>query len=126
MSERIELLNGLGWAELGCWIDGHWGQYGPDRLVSIAVMHGWDVSPDDDELVLMAQARLDDIGTGRTAFEELCEKHGLVEDHALECIVSLSEDAEQYLNDQCPDGYSFGWHDGEFYLWDDDDWKETP
>ncbi len=55
MSERIELLNGLGWAELGCWIDGHWGQYGPDRLVSIAVMHGWDVSPDDDELVLMAR-----------------------------------------------------------------------
>ena len=113
-------------ADAGCWIDGHWGQYGPDRLVSLAVTEGWDVNPDDDEFVAMAQARLDDIGTARTTFEDLCEQHGYTESHALECITDLSTEAEQYLNDQCPEGYSFGWHDGEFYLQSTEWWEEMP
>ena len=47
---RIELLNGGGWADTGCWIDGHWGQYGPDRLISIAVTQGWELEGDDAAL----------------------------------------------------------------------------
>lgn len=37
-------VNGIP-AETGCYIDGHWGQYGPDRLAEIA--EGFDWVPDD-------------------------------------------------------------------------------
>ncbi len=138
MSERIELLNGLGWAELGCWIDGHWGQYGPDRLVAIAVTHGWTFAYADDRfLAEIAQARLDEIGPAGTLTSALCEnyvqRNQLDFEHStdpegeiISMIFEMSDNAAEYLNSICPDGYSFGWHDGEFYLWDDDDWKETP
>jgi hypothetical protein len=37
-----------------------------------------------------------------------------------------AEDAEQWLNDfAAPDGYSFGWHEGEFFLWSDEQWEES-
>ena len=36
------------------------------------------------------------------------------------------EDAEQFLNDSvAPAGSSFGWYDGEFYLWSQKEWEET-
>lgn len=33
-------------------------------------------------------------------------------------VMYVSEEAEDYLNENvAPDGYSFGWFDGEFFLW---------
>lgn len=36
----------------------------------------------------------------------------------------LAESAEAWLNaNVAPDGWAFGWHDGEFMLWPDSDWQ---
>lgn len=113
------------WFDLGCWIDGHWGQYGPDRLIDIAIAEGWE--PEGaEELVTCAQARLGDIGTSRDTFERLCEQfEHMTEADVLEAIVELSEEAETYLNTLVPDSHLFGWHDGEFFLQPNQWWDET-
>jgi hypothetical protein len=39
--------------------------------------------------------------------------------------VDLADVAERWLNDRiAPDGYSFGWHDGEFFLWTTAEWED--
>lgn len=50
--------------EPGCWIDGHWGQYGADRVIQIAAGQGWEPSSELDRLIAeYAYARLECIGT---------------------------------------------------------------
>ena len=128
MTERIILTTGPdNWAELGCWIDGHWGQYGPDRLIAIAIAEGWELEGDDAALAQMAYARLDCIGSRDDAplatliaawvathadMETAIDPEGEI----ISFICELSEEALEYLNSICPDGYLFHWHDGEMFL----------
>lgn len=130
MTERINFTNDTGWGELGCWIDGHWGQYGPDRLISIAVAQGWGPAEDSEAspievalLVELAQDRLDDIGTSRTTFEDRLARFGRTEGWYFDEQPDLADEVENWLNSICPEGYSFGWYDGEFYL-QSDEWFE--
>jgi hypothetical protein len=89
--------------DAGCWIEADWGQYGIIRVSDIARTHGW-TSP----LVYdthQAMAMEDD---QRSQWE--CE---------------IADEAEAWLNAYvAPIGYSFGWHDGEFYLWSAEQWQE--
>ena len=98
--------------DAGCWVDGHWGQYGAARVIEIARDFGWD----DAEAIDLATRHLASMGPSTA--------EGLGEDE-FETYVSASDDAETWLNEHAaPDGYSFGWHDGEFFLWSEADWSE--
>ena len=82
--------------ETGCWIDGHWGHYGITRLIEIAGEYGFPRSQHDKVAIA---AYVND---------------GEMEDE----VIAIADDAEWWLNDQvAPDGWAFGWHDGEFFLW---------
>ena len=70
------------------------------------------------------EARLDDIGTRGTRFDDLLFQYDWSEEDFFQTVVIASEEAEEYLNSICPDGYSFGWHDGEFFLMDAEWWEE--
>jgi hypothetical protein len=100
--------------EAGCWIDGHWGQYGPARLVQLAIAYGWD----DEEASELATKHLASMGPS--------DDEGLTDDE-YEALVGhggAADDAEDFLNESvAPDGYLFGWHDGEFFLWSNEDWE---
>ena len=95
----------------GCWIDGHWGQYGPARLIELAAEHGYA----DAEAIDLATRHLASIGPS--------DAPGLDDDEA-EALFYASDAAEEWLNSfAAPDGFSFGWHDGEFFLWDAASWE---
>lgn len=98
-------------AESGCWIDGHWGQYGTARLVSIAHDHGWH----EDDAADIAARHLAAMCPSNAA-PVTDEEYGALADSG-----GYAEDAEDWLNAHvAPEGYTFGWHDGEFFLSRDD------
>ncbi len=101
--------------DAGCWVDGHWGQYGLARMVSIAEDCGYD----DDEVIDIATRHLASIGPS-TSEPITDDEHEILRDAA--------DEVEQWLNDNvAPDGYYFGWYDGEFMLWSDETWADdTP
>lgn len=102
--------------EPGCYIDGHWGQYSPDRLAEIAEGFGWSPDkPTDDPRVIRAFA--DQLDEYRDL--PLWEWHS-----------ESADDIETWLNDHTVSGWLPGadggtrdrtnfvwhWHDGEFFL----------
>lgn len=91
--------------QAGCWIDGHWGHYGLARLIEIANNHGYEKD---------ASMAADYLYNG---FEP--------EDDRFEWIHEASEEAESWMNENiAPEGYCFGWYDGEFFLWSIEMWNE--
>lgn len=105
-------------AETGCWIAGHWGWRGSLRLIEIAEGFDFDQKlTDDDRRAMQAVDDGDDTfvtsdGTISDPFEWVSGQGG------------LADDAEAWLNKIAPEGWSFGWHDGEFFLWSDEDWEQ--
>lgn len=89
--------------ETGCWVEGHWGQYGPDRLAEQVESLGW--RPD----------ATNDPRAWRVAAEEADEK-GLREHSLWEYHIEAMNDIESWLNEHTPDGFVWYWHDGEFFL----------
>ena len=84
--------------ETGCYIQGSWGQYAIGRLCSFAEAQGWknEYSVNEDSL----------------------------KDFDLDFVVELADEAEAWLNEHvAPPDHSFGWFDGEFYLWSNSDWR---
>lgn len=83
-------------ADAGCIIDGVHGRYGYTRVIEIARNNGFAVTPLDD-----AAITLYDRG-------EAC---------SYDYIYDLADSAEKWLNEHCaPEGYHFHWHDGDFFL----------
>lgn len=81
--------------DAGCWIDGHNGIYASEKLVAIAESFGYE------------STLLHDPSNPADSEEWIME----------------SEWAEDWLNDfVAPEGYSFGWFDGEFFLWTWEEW----
>ncbi len=96
----------------GCWIEGNWGHYGSARLIQLAVGLGFG----NMETRAVADRYM--------ANEPLLDENG--EDLEFEYIMDLADEAEVWMNEAiAPTGYSFGWHDGEFFLWSDQDWEEV-
>lgn len=87
----------------GCWIDGTWGWRGTPRVIEIAEAYGMTVEPSIKEQGI----------------------YNIVEDaDGYDQIVDLSDDAEAWLNEHvAPEGFSFGWDDGEFFLRATVDWE---
>lgn len=84
-------------SEAGCWIDGHWGHYGSQRLLTIASCYGFQYSAIDFE-----------------------------DPDCMEAVWWEADIAEAWLNENiAPEGFSFGWYDGEFFLWPEETWQES-
>lgn len=98
-------------ADAGCWIDGHWGQYAVARSIQIAASLGYS----DAEAIDIAARHLASMGPS-TAPE--------ITDDEAECLYSQAgygDSACDWLNDHiAPEGYSFDWWEGEFFLSADD------
>jgi hypothetical protein len=114
------LVNGHA-VEPGCWVEGHWGQYGPDHLADQAETLGWH-----------RESNRDDPRWWRMIADALNE--GIVPNgcppgtdvgRAWDQHVVSADAIEQWLNDHTEtEGYSWGWYDGEFYLWVAEAWEE--
>ena len=104
-------------AERGCWIEGSRGWTGSARLVELAQM--WGMPPDEDDRSILS-AYL-------ASQERLILSTGADVNVAC-CVVGkgeLADKAEQWLNDNiAPEGWSFAWCDGEFFLWPDSEWMK--
>ena len=102
-------------ADAGCWIDGHWGQYGTARQIVIAGDYGYP----NAEVVALAQKKLATIGPNVNNNPELT-------DDEEEELYWRSDEVDDWLNENvAPKGFSFGWHDGEFFLGSDEWWDEV-
>jgi hypothetical protein len=151
----IVTVNGVD-CESGCWVEGHWGQYGGDHLAD--KLDGiLDLEPDDDprELRKRAEALEEQLGYKREPICDACHQPldyrrdrerwvhvlwfrtigvRLELDHALWCgmshdpkptwpVASIWEARTEAidritdrLNELTPDGWTWDWVDGEFYL----------
>ena len=90
----------------GCWVDGARGWAAPIHMVDIAVERGWPITDEDQEILDLVKDRRGDCD--RETWQELCD------------------DVESWLNDHvAPEGFSFGWHDGDFVLWTLASWCEV-
>lgn len=109
-------------SQAGCWIGGGWGWLGSIRVIEIAESHGFPMDDDDKALVEANRG---------VCVEPLTLSTGqVVEPDLIGELVSgqgeMADKAETWLNDNvAPEGYSFGWHDGEFYLWSTADWCDV-
>ncbi len=98
--------------DAGCWIDGHWGQYGIARMVDIAEDYGYA----DAEVIDIASRHLASCGSSSAPN---------ISDDEHESLSWAADDVEQWLTENvAPEGYSFGWHEGEFFLWSTEHWEE--
>lgn len=100
-------------ADAGCWIDGWWGQYGAARLVELALGCGW------------VDAEAADLSARHLATMGPSDAEALTDDEH-ETLMDAADDAEAWLSAHvAPEGYSFGWADGEFFLGSADWWEES-
>lgn len=100
--------------DVGCYAEGHWGQYAGAHMIERATEFGYD----DAEAVALA---------GRKLAEMYPHNGEPLSDDEHEALTDATDDAEAWLNaNAAPDGFSFGWHDGEFYLWSNENWENMP
>lgn len=91
----------------GCWVDGHWGQYGISRAIALAEGYGY---PDKD-VIAIAHKHLASNGT----FEEVTP-----DDY--DTLVQVSDEVDEWMtNNVAPEGFYFGWHEGEWFLSDENE-----
>jgi len=119
---------GDGWAEIvyrleeiqratptvaGCWVDGHWGQYAIAHMVEKAQDWGYA----DAEVIDIATRHLATIGPSEAP---------QITDDEHQALSDASDEVEAWLNEHvAPEGFSFGWWEGEFFLNSDAQWAEA-
>lgn len=90
--------------EPGCYVDGHWGQYGPDHLAD-KFDHVIDLDPLDDPRMLRLIAET----TESMGYADAAVGWWEIRHEATDKIV-------ERLNDATPEGWVWDWVDGEFFL----------
>lgn len=99
-------------ADPGCYVDGHCGQYAPDRLADVAESFGWrpfDVVDDDPRTLRRIADTLERVD-GADAHHDpvwltLWERHTETADAILD-----------WLNHHTPGLWLWDWQDGEIFL----------
>jgi hypothetical protein len=104
--------------QAGCWLDGaNWGWTGPARVIELAQYFGMP-SDDTDDAILKAFKESADCVIMIDG-EVIEDPAGLVADQG-----ELADQAREWLNEHvAPEGYSFGWHSGDFFLMCDEWWE---
>jgi hypothetical protein len=98
-------------SDAGCYVDGHWGQYATAHMIERATEFGYT----DAEAEFLAHRHL------HTCGKSTSPAGMYLTDTEHEVLHECAGDAEEWLNSHAaPEGYSFGWHDGEFFLRQDD------
>ena len=92
--------------ENGCIIDSHHGLYALPMLVRLAQKSGLRLTTYFEKITEMAE-RGEDLGDAKT-----------------DEFVWLVDEAEAYLQRQAPEGYSYGWVDGDFMFLSNEDWDD--
>lgn len=91
-------------SDAGCLIDGHWGQYATARMIVVATDYGYS----DAEVIDIATRHLAAMGPSTAP---------AIADDEYAALAELSDEAEAWLNENAaPEGYEFGWYDGEFFF----------
>jgi len=97
--------------ETGCFIDGHWGQYAPDRLAEICEGFGFHITPDHDPRVLRSCIDL---------IEEISENKSIDSSVMIGRLWELHTETIDYLtlmlNENTTQGWTWNWEDGELFL----------
>lgn len=120
----------------GCWLEGSRGIYAASALVHIALGYGYLHGATRSETmhartearhVLRAYDASDD-----TAKYRRKPKYGASYTVTVEDVFELvnghggyADEAEDFLNTLAPEGYWFGWSDGEFFLGNEAWWDEV-
>ena len=92
----VTLTNGQT-CEAGCLIAGHHGWRAMPASIYLAADLGFPLSEGDRVLVDLYV-------------------NGATDDYIIDNVNGLADDAEEWLNDHCPDGWCFTWKNGEFFL----------
>lgn len=141
-------------ADAGCWIEGSRGWTGSAVLVRKAQGWGMPLNVSSERFLAAYEAGegAEDWRCGLCGFKlsrvTLTDEGGWVHLHdagksyvddgilphdphpcdTQEAILGqgeLVDQTEEWLNEHiAPEGYAFGWHDGEFFLWTTDEWEE--
>lgn len=97
----------------GCWVDGHWGRYALAHMIDKASDWGYS----DAEVIDIATRHLACVGPSDSP---------PITDDEWEIMHESADAVEQWMNENiAPEGYAFGWYEGEFYLWSASDWEEV-
>lgn len=86
-------------AETGCYVDGHWGQYGPDQAIEVAESFGHEREPTDDPRIIRHFADMGD------CWEHLADVYHWADDGTIEWLNAVTD----------PD-HTWIWHEGELFL----------
>lgn len=98
--------------DAGCYVDGHWGQFATAHMIERAIEFGFT----DPELEDIAARHIASIGPSFAI--------GITDDEHEFLSSDGSDKAENWLNENAaPDGFSFGWWEGEFFLWTTEQWE---
>lgn len=93
-------------SDAGIWISGHHGWHAHHFMIEYAVDLGYPITEDDRKIVDTYRAGQDNGNDCDRLFE-------------------IMDEAEQWLNENVvPEGYSFGWSDGEWFLASEEWWDE--
>jgi hypothetical protein len=104
--------------EPGCYVAGHAGQYGIVDVIAMAVDVGMVLTPEETRAVAAYRNGEDTIAS--TVYGQIDVAAWVLGQG------ELGDTAEAYLNEHAaPAGLSFGWHDGEFFLWSTEDWESA-
>jgi len=91
--------------EPGCYVDGHWGQYGPDQMRNVAHFLGWEPTE-----------YIDDPRNCRRLANLAADRDGRMPEWLYwEYYHGAVERIEQWLNDNTTGGF-WTWRDGELFL----------
>jgi hypothetical protein len=115
-------------SDSGCFVSSRWGHYAVARAVECAQEFGYGTAehanaagrPDLEEqqaLIRLAGRHLRSMSSDGD--------DGLTGDE-WETLMAAADDVENWLTEHAaPEGYSFGWSDGEFCLWPESQWRES-
>lgn len=127
-------------SDAGCYVDGHWGQYAVAHMIERATEFGYR----DAQLEDYATRHLASMGPGSTTHDDslelggccdvcgtwatdpakYCSAPGITDDEH-EAMSEGADDVVTWLNTYAvPEGHSWGWEDGEFFLWPDETWED--
>lgn len=99
-------------SDAGCYVEAWWGQYAVAHMIQRATEFGY------------RDAQLQDYATRHLASMGPSDAPGITDDEH-EAMSDGADDVVTWLNTYAvPEGHSWGWEDGEFFLWPDETWEE--
>lgn len=98
--------------DAGCYVDGTWGHYTTARMIEIARTFGYADAADIDLAERKLAAMMPSMAPQLSLDDE-------------EKLSDAADRTEQWFNDNvAPDGYYFGWYEGEFFLQNEEWWQQ--